>query len=102
MSAEVTDHNTDYRVYMAAESCTCVEPDDESSDAYADYDKNHPHGEGVNGWEGRICYLTVLGTYCEECSDDQGDWFDHIPYCDECGYTREEDGTCQCEPEAAS
>lgn len=96
-----TDHNTDYRAYMAAESCTCAVPEDESSDEYAAYEDDHPYGAGISEWEGRICYRTAMGTYCEECSQDQGDWFAHIPYCDDCGYPSEDDGTCQCEPEVA-
>jgi len=93
-----TDHNTDYRVYMAEESCTCVQPEEDST-SWATWDEKHPWGEGVSGWEGRICNATIVGTYCEECSDDQGDWFQHMPICLDCEYALEDDGTCQCEPE---
>jgi hypothetical protein len=93
-----TDHNADYRVYMAEESCICVQPEDDSS-AWASWDDGHPWGEGVGGWEGRICHGTIVGVYCEECSDDQGDWFQHMPRCLDCEYTLEDDGTCQCDPE---
>jgi hypothetical protein len=96
-----TDHNTEYAVWMDADNCKCVVPDDESSDEYTQWDDNHPWGEGVGGWEGRICSATIEDIYCEECSDDQGDWFKHMPICLDCEYTLEDDGTCQCEPEAA-
>lgn len=88
-------HDTDYCVYAAADNCGHPRPEDDTSDEYAAWEDDHPGGEGVSGWEGEICYLTPMGVWCKECSDDQGDWTRHIFYCTECTYAGPD---CQCEP----
>jgi hypothetical protein len=97
------EHNTDYAVYENAEACGCVIPDEEASEeAYDAWRDDHPTGVTANGDTLQICHRTELGTYCEECSHNNGDWIQHLTYCDECEYPLEDDGTCQCEPEEAA
>lgn len=88
-------HDTDYAVYASEDNCPCIEPeqDTDTAEAYDAWDASHPWGEGLN-WEGRICNLTSMGVYCQECSQDEGDWVGHTIRCHECGTT----GTdCYCE-----
>ena len=98
MSAE-TQHNTDYSVYKGADDCGHAAPEDEESEAYAEWASDHPEGEGLDS-SVQICELSPIGVFCQECSQDQGDWTPHLTYCDECQYPLEDDGTCPCEPEA--
>src|SRR5690349_12805989 len=96
-----TDHRTDYPVFENAEACGCEVPEDETSEAYDAWLEDHPYGESANQYDVQVCHRTCIGTYCEECSHEQGDWFKHMPICLDCEYVLETDGTCQCEPEDA-
>ena len=82
----VVGHDTDYAVYASEDNCPCTTPDEDTdtAEAYDAWDEDHPWGEGL-GWEGRICNLTPTGIYCQECSEDAGDWIPHTVKCDECG-----------------
>jgi hypothetical protein len=93
-----TAHNTDYPVYKSADDCGHPAPEDDTSDAYAKWEDDHPEGEGLSECV-QICHLSPIGVFCQECSQDNGDWITHLTYCDECSYPFEDDGTCQCEPE---
>jgi hypothetical protein len=120
-----TDHNTDYQVYEDASLCGHENPDEDPKfeckhngdccgqgvecktrvdfdAAMSHWEDNHVSGTGVDGDSVTICYLTPRGSYCEECSEENGDWISHRPRCLECEYWLEDDGTCQCETEAAS
>ncbi|WP_275779667.1 hypothetical protein [Paenarthrobacter sp. Y-19] len=91
-----TPHNTAYPVYEAADNCGHPAPEDDTSDEYADWENNHPEGEGLSDCL-QICELSPIGVFCQECSQDNGDWIGHLTYCDACGYPFEDDGACQCE-----
>lgn len=87
----MSEHHTDYEVFSGTDECKCVKPSEEDEAAFELYEENHPSGEGLDEVV-TICKLTPLGKFCQECSQDSGDWVPHIVYCDDCGY---ED--CQCE-----
>lgn len=95
----MTTHNTDYPVYENAEECGCRVPDDETSEAYELSAEDHPQGCSANEDTVRICERTQIGSYCEDCSHDQGEWSEHITYCPEWEYP---DDACQCPPDVAA
>lgn len=66
------------------------------------FEARHTWGAGIDGDSVRLCYDKPMGTYCEECSHDSGDWTNHHDSCADCGADIE-DGQCEqhCdEPEA--
>lgn len=53
--------------------------------AQAAFQDRHTWGAGIGGDSVRLCYDKPMGTYCEDCSHDCGDWVHHRDSCADCG-----------------
>ena len=57
--------------WVHCEGCTARDA------AMEEWKLTHSYGEGL-GWEGVLCQVEDPELYCLECSDEQGQWQQHI------------------------